>query len=187
MVTGVAPLDGFLLAMQAAGAIYNINEARGQHKLIQTGRNLEQAQFQANMEALRVESSEASLNELQQLRQNIGMQIVINAARGTSTANGSAARSLYNSEQTYGKDEKARRLNLLTKQNQLRAGNLLSGFQTLQSETKLGQSLTDQIFNRLPISGLADKFGTSLNNSLEGIGTFVGKKAGFGLNTVGGA
>lgn len=179
--TGAPPLDGFLLAMQAAGAIYNINEARGQKKLIQMGRALEQAQFETNLEAARTEAAEASLAELQQLRQNIGNQIAINAARGTSSASGSAATSLQSSERTYAKDEKARRMNLLTKENDLRAGNVLSGLHTLQSETKLGQSLTNQIFNKLPISGLAKQFG----GVVDELGGRV--KAGFGLKTIGSA
>ena len=186
-VTGIVPLDGFLLAMQAAGAIYNVNEAKGQKKMIQMGRQLEQAQFESNLEAARLEASESSLAELQQLRQNIGNQIAINAARGTSSANGSAAVSMQNSERTYAKDEKARRMNLLTKENQLRAGNVLSGLHTLQSETKLGQSLTNQIFNTLPISGLANYF-SGKTESIFGTGKGQSTvKPGFGLDSIGGA
>ena len=184
-VTGVPPLDGFLLAMQAAGAIYNINEMKGQKKLIKMGRDLEQAQFESNLEAARVEASEGSLAELQQLRQNIGNQIAINAARGTSSANGSAAGSLQASERTYAKDEKARRMNLLAKETDLRAGNVLSGLHTLQSETKLGQSLTNQIFNQLPISGIAKTFGVT--DAINNIGGKIKKAAGFGLTSVEGA
>ena len=72
-------------------------------------------------------------------------------------------------------------MNLLTKENQLRAGNVLSGLHTLQSETKLGQSLTNQLFNTLPISGLAQTFGVT--DALEGLGSTI--KAGFGLKTIG--
>ena len=179
--TGVPPLDGFLLAMQAAGAIYNINEARGKKKLIQMGRDLEQAQFETNLEAARTEASEGSLAELQQLRQNIGNQIAMNAARGVSSGAGSAQSSIQASERTYAKDEKARRMNLLTKENDLRAGNVLSGLHTLQSETKLGQSLTGQIFNNLPTSTLGKNFGASFQSVSGAV------KAGFGLKTIGSA
>ncbi len=184
-VTGVPPLDGFLLAMQAAGAIFNINQARGEQKLIKIGRDLEQAQFENNLAAVRTESSEASLAELQQLRQNIGNQIAMNAARGVRSGAGSAQSSIQASERTYAKDEKARRMNLLTRENELRANNVLSGLHTLTSETKLGQSLTNQIFKNLPISSLAETFGVS--DALSNLGNTIKQKAGFGLTPVGGA
>lgn len=183
MAVAIPSLDPFSLAMMAAGAIYSVNEAKGQKKLIKMGRDLEQAQFETNLEAARVEAAQGSLDELQQLRQNIGQQIVNNAAKGVSSAAGSAQGLIQNSEHIFGEDEKARRMNLLTKENQLRAGNVLSGLHTLQSETKLGQSLTNQIFNNLPISGLADQFG--INKKIKGAVGAV--KAGFGLETIGSA
>jgi hypothetical protein len=63
---------------------------------------------------------------------------------------------------------------------------------TLKSETQLGQSLTEQLFKTLPISGLAEKFGQAVGNkkvknaaisTAGSIGATAGR-AGFGLNPV---
>jgi len=179
--------DAFLLSMQAAGAITSIYDANNKKKLIQMGRDLETAATETNLEAIRTQSAQESLEELKALRQNIGTQIVLNAAKGVSSGAGSALTNIEASKSNYLKDEKTRRLNLLMKENQLRAANVLSGLHTLTSETQLGQSLTNQIFNNLPVSSLVDKFkiGSKLEKGVEGIGTAIGKKFGFGLNPIG--
>lgn len=181
MAAAIPSLDPFTLAMSAAGAIISIQQAKSQKKMIEMGRKLEQASFETNLAASRAEYAQSSLAAMQELRQNIGNQIAINAARGVQSGAGSAAGGIRKSEQSFASDEKARRMNLLTKENQLRAGNVLSGLHTLQSETKLGQSLTNQLFNTLPISGLAKTFGVT--DALEGLGSTI--KAGFGLKTIG--
>lgn len=177
--------DAFLLSMQAAGAIFDISQARQQQNLLKQGAALQAASFEANMEALRAQSADESLEALKRVRENVSSQIVNNAARGTASGAGSSLSSIQKSEQNFGKDESTRRMNLLMKENELRANNVLSGLHTLQSETQIGQSLTGQIFNRLPISGLAKKFGPSVGKSLDNVGTYIGKKSGFGLNTIG--
>jgi hypothetical protein len=110
----------------------------------------------------------------------------MNAARGGSSGAGSGQAAIQKSENTFSQDEKSRRLNLLVSQNNLRAAGVLSGIHALQSETQLGQSLTDQIFKNLPISTLTKKFGSSKKGegAVDSIGTSIGKKFGFGLNTI---
>jgi hypothetical protein len=57
---------------------------------------------------------------------------------------------------------------LLSKEAQLRANNVLSGLHTAQSETQLGQSITSEIFNTLPVSSLFDyAFGKKKSNASE--------------------
>jgi len=179
--------DAFLLSMQAAGAIISAVQAKDQKGLIQMGRQLENAALDTNLEAIRTQNSESSLEAIKALRENVSNQIVINAARGVSTGAGSAQVALMDSESAFGQDEKTRRMNLLSKENELRAAGVLSGLHTLTSETKVGQSLTNQIFKNLPISTLADKFkvGSKVKSGLEGVGTYISKKGGFGLNTIG--
>jgi hypothetical protein len=177
--------DAFLLSMQAAGAILGASQAKTQLAQIRLGKELENAAFESNMEALRAQNSEESLQAIQRVQENVSSQIVQNAARGVASGAGSALASINKTEQNYSKDEQVRRLNLLMSENQLRANNVLSGLHTLQSETAVGQSLTNQIFQRLPISKLASKFGPSIGKGLEGIGTAIGKKTGFGLNVIG--
>ncbi len=180
--------DAILLSFQAAGAIYSFSQANSNQKLIRKGRELEKSAFESNLETLRLQSSEESLNEMQALRENVANQIAINAARGVSSGAGSGARGIEKSEQVFNRDEKVRRMNLLVKENQLRANDVLSGLHTLTSETKLGQSLTNQLFQNLPVSSLLDTFkGSSTDKGVWGASAATKgatKKAGFGLDTI---
>lgn len=162
---------GFLLAMQAAGTVIDWQQTKSKQKLINMGRQLENASFESNLEALKLESSQASLNEMKDLRQNLGSQIAMQAARGTATGVGSSMSLQQKSFNTFNQDERTRRLNLLSQEANLRANNVLSGLHTLQSETQLGQQLTKRVVNNLPISTAYKEFSQSS----------LGKKWGFGL------
>lgn len=180
--------DAFLLSMAAAGAIVPLVQAGQNKDLIRMGRQLEQSAIDSNLEALRTQNSESSLEAIKSLRENVSNQIVMNAARGVSSGAGSGQGAIQSSESAFGQDEKTRRLNLLVKENELRAAGVLSGIHTLTSETQAGQSLTNQIFNNLPISALVKKFGpksgSPLKSSIPSISEAFGKKAGFGFNPV---
>ncbi len=147
-------IGAFLLAWQAAGLVTSLFAAKSQYKTIETGRRLEQEQFSTNMEALKLQSAEASLDEMKQVRQNIGSQIVTNAARGNR--GGSSYWGIEQSSTSLAKDERTRRMNLLAKESELRSSHILSGLHTNQSETQLGQSLMKDIFNTIPISSGLD-------------------------------
>ena len=180
--------DAFLLSMAAAGAIIPLITGQKDYKLIRQGRELEQAAVDSNLEALRTQNSEASLEAMQSLRENVSSQIAINAARGVSSGAGSASAAISSSESAFAADEKTRRLNLLVKENELRAAGVLSGLHTLTGETQLGQSLTNQIFNNLPISALVKKFGQKgESNPLKSWDSYrnkFNKNAGFGFDQV---
>ena len=165
-------LAGFLLAFQAAGLVIDYRNTRNNQKLIQTGRQLDQASFEANLEAARLESSQASLNEMKELRQNLGTQLAMNAARGTNSGQGSAFINFQESISTANADERTRRMNLLSKESALRANNVLSGLHSLQSETQLGQAMTSRFINAVGTTSNIDAFRRSS----------LGKKWGFGLD-----
>jgi len=148
------PLTGILLAMQAAGMIVDYTQTRRQQGLIKAGREIEQAQYEANLEALRAQTEQESLAAMQQLRSNIGTQIAVQAARGTSSAAGTAVSLRTASQSAFQQDERVRRMNLLAKEADLRAGNVLSGLHSLSSETQLGQAMTQKWLNMIPLSSL---------------------------------
>lgn len=166
------PLTGILLGMQAAGMIVDYTQTRRQQGLIQAGREIEQAQYEANLEALRAQSAQESLYSMQQLRANIGTQIAVQAARGTSTAAGTAVSLRTASQSAFQQDEQTRRMNLLAKEADLRASNVLSGLHTTASESQLGQAMAGRFLNMIPLSSLA--------------GGLMGstKKGGFGLGEI---
>ncbi len=154
-------MTAFLLSMQAAGLVTSFFGKKSQMKTIELGRKLEQEQFSTNMQAIKLESSEASLDEMKQVRENIGSQIVTNAARGNR--GGTSYLGIDESAHNLETDERKRRMNLMAKESQLRAGNILSGLHTLDSETQLGQSLFKDVLNTLPISSAADKVFNSVS------------------------
>lgn len=146
------PLTGILLGMQAAGMIVDYTQTRRQQGLIQAGREIEQAQYEANLESLRAQTEQESLFAMKQLRQNIGTQIAVQAARGTSTAAGTAATLRQTSMAAFSEDERVRRMNQLAKEADLRAGNVLSGLHALSSQTQLGQAMQQRFINLIPLS-----------------------------------
>ncbi len=146
------PLTGILLGMQAAGMIVDYTQTRRQQGLIQAGREIEQAQYEANLESLRAQTEQESLFAMKQLRQNIGTQIAVQAARGTSSAAGTAATLRQTSMAAFSEDERVRRMNQLAKEADLRAGNVLSGLHALSSQTQLGQAMQQRFINLIPLS-----------------------------------
>jgi len=150
---------GILLGMQAAGMIVDYTQTRRQQGLIQAGREIEQAQYEANLESLRAQTEQESLSAMRQLRQNIGTQIAVQAARGTSSAGGTASTLRQTSMAAFSEDERVRRMNQLAKEADLRAGNVLSGLHALSSQTQLGQAMQQRFINLIPISSMMSRLG----------------------------
>lgn len=146
------PMSAFLLAMQAAGLVTSLFGAHTQDKYIRIGRKLEQEQYSTNLQAIKLQSSEDSLTEMKQLRQNIGTQIASQAAKGNRGAVSFAG--IRASSEAFDSDERTRRLNLLAKESELRANHVISSLHSLQSESQLGQSLTKDFFNTLQTTSL---------------------------------
>lgn len=156
------PTTAFLFAMQAAGLVTSIFGAKAQQKYIKLGRKLEQEQFETNLEAVRLQSSAESLDQLKALKYNIGAQTVMSAARGNKNGN---AWGITQSTNSYNNDERKRRLNLMANESQLRAGNVLSNLNSLKSETQLGQQTLEKVFNTIPTTSLLNIGKTPKNNS----------------------
>lgn len=146
------PMTAFLLSMQAAGLVSSLFGARSQDKYIKIGRKLEQEQFETNLQAVKLQSAESSLDEMKQLRQNIGTQIATQAAKGNR--GGVSYAGINASSAAFDSDERTRRMNLLAKESELRANHVLSGLHSLQSETQLGQSLTKDFLNTIQTTSL---------------------------------
>jgi hypothetical protein len=166
------PMSAFLFSMQAAGLVTSFFGAKSQRDIIEMGKKLENAQFASNMEAIKLQSVQSSLAEIKQVRSNIGSQIAVNAARGNR--GGSSVAGITQTNQAFAQDERTRRMNLLAKESELRAGHILSGLHTAQSETQLGQSLFKDIFNSIPVSSLLS--GLTQKKSTNNAGVNSGTK-----------
>ncbi len=140
-----------LLAMQAAGMVTDFFGVKNQADLMNMGMKVQQAGIEANVEQVRLETQDASLNAMTKLRQNIGSQIAVQAARGTSMVGGSsAALSMNESVGNFNSDEKVRRLNALGQENQLRAGAAISRLQNSSDTSKLWQGFATRTINKFP-------------------------------------
>jgi hypothetical protein len=180
----------FLLAMQAAGSIMQIVSYKDQRKLTELGRELEHEGIEANIELARASASEDSLEGMKALRQNLGTQMAVQAARGTATNVGSALFLSQKSIGQFNQDEKVRRLNLLSREASLRASDVLSGLHTLQSETQMGQAVTQKLFESLPGTsafnfGNTQKLTSQTNKTASSAASRAAGRASYGLNPVG--
>lgn len=179
------PLTMWLISFGANLAIGS-QQFRSQRGMARMGRQLESEGIEANLEGLRTQSEEQSLSSIKQLRQTMGAQMAIQAARGAATNIGSAFFISQKSMGEFNRDERKRRLNLLSQEAGMRAQGVLSGLHQLQTETQLGRSMQGKLFDMLPISSIASSLNTnSLLKSTTGAvtrgATAAAKRASFGL------
>ena len=157
-----------LLSMQASGMIVDFFGALSQQSKMDMGMKVQQAGIEAEIENNKLETANESLASMKQLRQNLGSQIAVNAARGTQSGAGTAFLGMNESVGAFNADEKVRQLNSLSKENQLRAGGLTSMLQNSTASSQLWQGFANRTFNKLSTSGLQYKaFG---KKSVEGFG-----------------
>lgn len=150
-----------MLAMQAAGMITDYFGTKNQADLMGLGMKLKDAELDANLEENNLQTANDSLEGLKQLRQTLGSQIAVFAARGTSTAGGSAASVLNESQANFNSDEQIRKLNSMGRENQLRAGAAISRLQNSSNVSKLWQGFSSRTLNRFPSSVSGWKQGVS--------------------------
>lgn len=157
-----------LLAMQAAGMVTDYFAMQQEKAMGRMGENLTQAAIDSNIAMARAQTEDESAMAMQRLRQTIGSQIAIRAARGQSSGAGSALTSMKESEGAFNQDERARRMNLLQSENELRAKGVLSGLHQLKSETELGRKVSQDFFKMIPTSPTALKqIGTNLSDEFS--------------------
>lgn len=152
-----------LLAMQAAGMITDLIGTRNQANLMNLGMKVQQAGIEANIEQNKLETADASLQAMKQLRQSLGTQIAVYAARGTSTAAGSAATTLNESFTNFNADERMRRLNALGKETGMRGQGLISRLQNSADINNLWKGFATRTFNRFSTnpSAYSSMFGST--------------------------
>lgn len=144
-----------LLAMQAAGMVVDYFGTKQQDQLMKQGMKIQQAGFEADLAETRLASQNDSLSAMKQLRQTLGSQIAVMAARGTSTMGGSAVSLLNDSQGNFNADDKIRKMNLLGKENQLRGQSALSKLQYSGDSSKLWQGFASRTINKFSSSASA--------------------------------
>lgn len=157
-----------LLAMQAAGMVVDYLGTKNQQDFADMGAKVQQAGIEANIYQTRLESEDASLQALKGLRQNLSAQAAVFAARGGRPTIGALTQSVGE----FKADERMRRMNLIGKENELKAGGTISKLNQAGANTKMWQSFSQRSLNRFPSS----KAGWE-----QGIKDF---KQGFGLTSL---
>ena len=162
----------FLLAMQAAGMVMDYYGNKKQIEMGRMGQKVEQAGIETNIQMTRLESENASLNAMKNLRQTLGSQAAIMAARGTSSGAGSAMAIRGESVNEFYSDERNRKTNLAYKEASLKAGIAMSKLHQWTSETQLGQAMRKRMFENLPISSLGRPSGGKNASAAKPSGSF---------------
>lgn len=168
-----------LLAMQAAGMVVDYMGTKQQAMWGEYGAKIQQAGIEANIEQTRLETEDASLQALQNLRKNMGTQLAIFAARGTQPGAGSAFSLLNENIGNFNADERTRRMNLLGRENMLKAGGSIAKLNQQGEKSRLWQGFSQRTVNRIPLG--------SLSSSGDSSNSFSGSRAtGYGLTQMGG-
>lgn len=154
-----------LLAMQAAGMVIDYMGTKNQQDLADMGYQVQQAGIEANIQQTRLETEDASLQALVKLRKSMGTQLAIFAARGTNPGAGSAVGLLTQNIGNFNTDERMRRMNLLGKENYLKAGGTISKLNQAGETSKLWQGFAGRTINRIPVGSMFNSGGGSGGSS----------------------
>lgn len=178
---------GFMLAMQAAGMIVDYSAKQEQIKQGALGAQVEQAGITSNIAQARLQYEDESLQSMKQLRQNLGSQMALNAARGTRSGAGNAAISQSNSTSNFNADARMRKINELSQEANLKAGMTLSKLHESTNENKITNEFRQSVFNKLPTDPSSYKKASQIFSG--GSSSFSGSKSSgsgsYGLTRVG--
>lgn len=179
----------FLLALQASGMIVDYLGTRDQIRMAKLGQQLEEASINSSLASTRLESVDASQNAMKELRQNMGTQAAMFAARGTRANAGSSIGIKNESISNFNSDERMRHMNLAGREAALKAGLTISklhGFANKQEQWKGFRGRTMNTISSNP-GVYASAFGSTGSG---GKSTFQGSTSrasgSFGMNTIGG-
>lgn len=142
----------FLLALQAAGMVIDYQSTKDQARLAASGEALNQAGVAANIATARLQYEDESAQAMKELRQNLGTQMAMQAARGVRSGAGSAALISNESVGNYNADERLRKINALANENSLKAGGLMSSLNATAADKQRWNSFTQRTINKFPTS-----------------------------------
>lgn len=175
-----------LLGMEAAGMVINYLGNQNQIAMGRMGAELEQAAINSNIEITRAQAEDQTLQSMRKLRQNLGSQIAIQAARGNSSVGGTAVSLLNQSISNFNEDKSSRNLNMMGRINELKAQSTLSRLHEQGFENKLNTDFTKSIFNQIPFAYALNSFGSGIGAgkfSLASASQGAASSIGFGMTS----
>lgn len=138
----------FLLALQAGGMVIDY---LGKQKQVSASKNaaaLEQQQINEQIQLSRLNYEQESLASLRELRQNLGTQMAISAARG----GGTNVLAMQESISAQGSDERIRKINQLSQEAALKTNKRLSQLHQKTYENNIWNEFEGSIKNKIPTS-----------------------------------
>jgi len=142
----------FLLAMQASGMVVDWLGKNEQIRLGKMGAQIEEEGINANIQTSRLESEDASLQAMKQLRMNLGTQAAMLAARGVRSGTQTSVISMNTSVGNFNADERMRRINQIGREANLRAGKLTSQLHQKTFENNIRAEFRNNLFSKIPTS-----------------------------------
>jgi hypothetical protein len=140
----------FLLALQASGMVMDWFGKSEQIRLGRMGEQVEQAGINANIATSRLQTEEDTLASMKKLRQNLGTQAVMMAARGVGGPMGAVLSN--ESVGNFNADSRIRRLNQMGNEASLRAQKLMSNLHEKTFENNTWNEFRNNTINRIPTS-----------------------------------
>ena len=180
------PLTIALLAMQAAGMVTDWFGTKQQVALSRMGTKIEQAGIESNIAQNTLNYEEESLGAMKQLRQNLGSQAAWLAAHGVRGNAGSALSVTTKSISNANADERMRRMNMLSRDAQLKAGKTMSQLHQSGTEQDIWNSFARRSLNTIGVTSYltgGGKTGSPGGGGKSVTGTALSSQAGksFGL------
>jgi hypothetical protein len=142
----------FLLSLQSAGMVFDWLGRRNQVEIGRMGERITQAGIESNIQMTRLESEDASLQAMKQLRMNLGSQAAIMAARGTRSGAGTALALSNQSVGNFNADERTRKVNQKAREASIRAGGVISSLHQKTNEAQIWSEFRNNIINKIPTS-----------------------------------
>jgi hypothetical protein len=143
---------GFLLAAQAGGMILDWIGTSAQNEAAARAARLQQQAIEISIATSRLQTEDESLRELVQLRQNLGTQAAVLAARGVRAGTGVGVIAAAESQGAFNADERMRRINQMMNEKRLKAGLEISKIQQKTFENNNWNSFLSRTINRIPTS-----------------------------------
>ena len=140
----------FLLALQAAGMVMDYMATKDQLRMAKMGGKIEQAGIESEIQTTRLQTEEDSLQAMIQLRQNLGSQAALFAARGVQGGQGTAFLFSNQSVGNFNADERMRRTNQLGNEARLKAGMTLSKLHQTTYAANTTSEFNKRSLNRFP-------------------------------------
>jgi len=165
----------FLLAMQASGMVVDWLGANEQVRLGKMGNQVEQAGINAQIQTSRLQTEDDSLQSMKQLRQNLGTQAAMLAARGVSPGPTSAIMA-NESVGNFNADQRMRKINQTGREAALKANSVISTLHKTTNQNDIWNSFRNRAFNNFPTSPAA---WSAMSNY------YTGNKSNSGVATLG--